>query len=86
MRAAMLIEDQMEALRGLVEENITLPVARATAERHRRLVEIGRVDLSLARLELCLCPRMARRRACDSHAKYYCHLTASQPLEITRRH
>ena len=46
----MLIDDRMEPLRGLLRETIPLPGAGATAERHRRLFEIGRIDLSLARL------------------------------------
>lgn len=46
----MLIDDQMETLRGLLRETIPLPGAGATAERHKRLFEIGRIDLSLARL------------------------------------
>jgi alkylation response protein AidB-like acyl-CoA dehydrogenase len=46
----VLIDDQMETLRGLAQETIPLPGAGTTAERHRRLFEIGRIDLSLARL------------------------------------
>lgn len=46
----MLIDNQMETLRGLAQETIPLPGGGTTAERHRRLFEIGRIDLSLARL------------------------------------
>jgi alkylation response protein AidB-like acyl-CoA dehydrogenase len=46
----MLIDDQVEALRSLAREKIPLPGAGSTAERHRRLFEIGRIDLSFARL------------------------------------
>ena len=46
----MLIDDRMETLRGLLQNRIPLPGAGATAERHKRLFEIGRIDLSLARL------------------------------------
>jgi alkylation response protein AidB-like acyl-CoA dehydrogenase len=46
----MLTERLLNALRSLAEENLPLPGAGETARRHRRLFEVGREDLSLARL------------------------------------
>ena len=39
-----------QRMHALVEESLPLPAAGETAKRHRRLMEIGREDLSLARL------------------------------------
>jgi hypothetical protein len=46
----MLKEELLTALRCLAEEQIPLPGGGQTAERHKRLFEVGRHDLSLARL------------------------------------
>jgi alkylation response protein AidB-like acyl-CoA dehydrogenase len=40
----------LQRLRSLIQEKMPLPGAGETAYRHRRLMEIGRADLSLARL------------------------------------
>lgn len=46
----MLNLDKVDALHGLLKHRLPLPGAGSTAERHRRLFDIGRADLSLARL------------------------------------
>ncbi len=43
-------EQLLRRMRELVEDALPLPGAGRTAQRHRRLMEIGREDLSLARL------------------------------------
>jgi alkylation response protein AidB-like acyl-CoA dehydrogenase len=42
--------DLLERLRALIAEQLPLPAAGDTPLRHRRLMEVGREDLSLARL------------------------------------
>lgn len=46
----MLTGQTMEPLCSLLQETLPLPGAGATADRHRRLFDIGRADLSWARL------------------------------------
>ncbi len=46
----MLREELLPSIRSLLEEDLPLPGHGDTSMRHRRLFEIGREDLSLARL------------------------------------
>jgi len=46
----MLNIDKLDVLRSLLKDSLPLPGTGSTAQRHRRLFDIGRADLSLARL------------------------------------
>jgi alkylation response protein AidB-like acyl-CoA dehydrogenase len=50
MKKSVLRVELIERLRNVMDESLPLPGHGQTALRHRRLMEIGREDLSLARL------------------------------------